>query len=291
MNILIYGHRGWIGTAIADQWKKLYPGDNLILSPTRLEFSNIERLKIEIKTADRVLCCIGRTHGYNEKGELINNIDYLEDHLSENLNDNLAMPLMLAIVCKEYGVHLSYMGTGCIYSEDTWKETYEYKEDDLPDYFGSSYSVVKGVTDSFMRNLFSALNLRIRMPIVDEVHPRNFITKILSYKKICNYPNSMSYLPDMIPIMIDMIRRKFIGTYNMVNTGAITHEEILEMYREHDPSHSYEKISETELNGILKSKRCNNLLDNAKLREMYDGKVRPIKDCVRDALERYINKK
>ena len=37
----------------------------------------------------------------------------------------------------------------------------------------------------------TVLNLRIRIPI-DSEHPRNFITKIVNYEKICNCPNSMT---------------------------------------------------------------------------------------------------
>lgn len=38
------------------------------------------------------------------------------------------------------------------------------------------------------------LTLRIRMPITDDFHARNFITKIRGYKKLVNFPNSVTVL-------------------------------------------------------------------------------------------------
>ena len=69
------------------------------------------------------------------------------------------------------------------------------------------------------------------MPITDEVHPRNFITKITKYEKICSIPNSMSVLPELIPLSIEMMKNNEIGTFNFTNPGVISHNEILEMYR------------------------------------------------------------
>ena len=62
-----------------------------------------------------------------------------------------------------------------------------FTEESLPNFFGSSYSIVKGFTDRMM-HMFenNTLNLRIRMPITASSNKRNFITKIVSYEKICS---------------------------------------------------------------------------------------------------------
>ena len=46
------------------------------------------------------------------------------------------------------------------------------------------------------------------MPINAENNPRNFITKITNYEKICSNYNSMSVLPELLPIMIDLSKKK-----------------------------------------------------------------------------------
>jgi len=63
-----------------------------------------------------------------------------------------------------------------------------------------------GYTDHLMHLFDNVLNLRIRMPITSENNPRNFITKITNYDKICSIANSMSVLPELIPTAIDMMK-------------------------------------------------------------------------------------
>ncbi len=278
MRILIYGSRGWIGNMLVKKWCELYPSHTIINSELRVSPENIDKLKQEIRNADRVFCCIGRTTGGG-----IPNIDYLEDHLNENVRDNIFSPMLLCKLCESSGVHFSYIGTGCIFSTNTRNNSYVYTEEDTPDYFGSAYSVVKGYTDSLMKLYgLNTLNLRIRMPITDDWSEKNFITKISKFENICSYPNSMTYLPDLIPVMIDMSLRKITGTYNMVN-GSVSHKEILDLYREIvDENHKYNLIEEDKLNTLLKAKRSNNILSNLKLNQYC--KVRPVEECIIEAL-------
>ena len=98
----------------------------------------------------------------------------------ENIQDNLYGPLCLALLSQKYDIHYTYLGTGCIFNHNTEDDDLKgYTENSLPDFFGSSYSIVKGYTDKIM-HLFknNILNIRIRMPITDEVNDKNFITKI-----------------------------------------------------------------------------------------------------------------
>ena len=140
-----------------------------------------------------------------------------------------------------------------------------FTEHDKPNFFGSNYSIVKGFTDTLMKQT-NALNLRIRMPITDEVHPRNFITKITNYEKICSVPNSMTVLNDMIPFSIEMMQDGIVGTYNMVNPGCISHNEILQEYKNIvDNTFTWKNFTEEEQNEILLSGRSNNWLSETKL--------------------------
>jgi hypothetical protein len=99
------------------------------------------------------------------------------------------------------------------------------------------------------------------MPITGQENPRNFITKITTYEKICSIPNSMTVLPELLPLIIDMMRNKTVGTLNFTNPGLISHNEILEMYRELvDPDFKWENFSQEEQRKILASDRSNNFL-------------------------------
>ena len=124
------------------------------------------------------------------------------------------------------------------------------------------------------------------MPITANDNPRNFITKILNYKKICSIKNSMTVLPELIPISIKMMLDNITGTFNFTNPGLISHNEILTMYKEIvDPTFEWENFSIEEQDKILLSKRSNNYLDTEKLESLYN--ILPIKESVRKCLENY----
>lgn len=282
MKWLIYGSKGWIGGQIKEILNK--QGEIIIDGTSRADnylttFNEILNVK-----PDRIICTLGRTSGTD-----CTNIDYLElpDRLGENLRDNLHAPLNLAIISQKLNIHMTYIGTGCIYeykNDHTMENLKGYTEDDKPNFKGSQYSAVKGITDQVIRQFDSVLNCRIRMPISDQIHSRNFITKITKYKKVISIPNSMTVLPELLPIMIDMAKNKTTGSVNMTNPGVISHQEILDMYKQYvDPAFTYEIMPLEELSKYTTAGRSNNCLDTTLLTNMY--KVTPIYESVRQTLQ------
>ena len=123
MKFLLYGHNGWIGNQI----KNLL--ESPILGNSRLEnFKELEEEIINIKP-DRIISTTGRTHG-----EGCNTIDYLEDKLSINLRDNLLGPFNLCKICEKYNIHLTYLGTGCIFDNELDKQK-KFTEEDKPNFW------------------------------------------------------------------------------------------------------------------------------------------------------------
>jgi dTDP-4-dehydrorhamnose reductase len=172
MKVLVYGSGGWIGT----QFINILKSNNIDYICGNARVDEEQNLIQEIGSVNpsHIISFIGRTHG------VINNtkyttIDYLEqkDKLIENVRDNLFSPILLAHICFQKNIHYTYLGTGCIFKFDEnhpfEKEVNGFRENDKPNFFGSSYSVIKGFTDRLM-NLYekSVLNLRIRMPITGE---------------------------------------------------------------------------------------------------------------------------
>lgn len=286
MVFLLFGNNGWIGSKVVKMLEeKQIP---YVSSTNRVD--NIEAVICDLETykPTNVLCLVGRTHGVHN-GVNIPTIDYLEKKgkLVENLRDNLFGPVSLALLCKERDIHLTYLGTGCIFNYADDKTV--FTEDDEPNFFGSSYSVVKGFTDRFMHMFDNVLNVRIRMPISEDNSSRNFINKIVSYSKICSVKNSMTVLEDLLPIMIDMSINKTTGTINLVNQGTIDHQEILNMYKEIvDPTFTYQLFSYEEQMQVLASERSNNELSTTKI-ENLGYKVPHIKTSVRNILERMLS--
>lgn len=295
MKFIVYGSEGWIGSKVYETLQKLHI--EAVKGSSRV--NNIEDLKNEIKKEKptHIISLIGRTHGtYND--DYIGTIDYLEKpgKLVENVRDNLFGPMVLGLLSKKYNYHFTYLGTGCIFQFDEkhpfGKEEKGFTESSLPNFFGSSYSIVKGFTDQLMHLVEdSVLNVRIRMPITDEFNKRNFITKITTYKKVCSVPNSMTVLNELIPYMIDMAVHGETGTVNLTNPGLISHNEILEMYKEIvDPDFTWENFSIEEQDEILASGRSNNFLNTKILKSKYP-QVKNIKTSVRHILQQMKQKK
>jgi dTDP-4-dehydrorhamnose reductase len=293
MNILIYGHKGWIGQLFIKILKEIKPTWTITLGQSRVD--NTQDVVMELMTTnpDRVFCCTGRTYGPG-----FSTIDYLEPRttgeaipkMRENIRDNLFAPVSLALLCKKFGIFFCYLGTGCIFKFDPehlmGDESTGFSESDNPNFFGSSYSVVKGFTDQLMRLMEdNTLNLRIRMPISRDDSKRNFITKIITYQKICSIPNSMTVLEDLLPLAIDMIENKITGTVNLSNPGLISHNEILELYRDIvDPHFTWENFDIEEQRKILLADRSNNCLSTELLQTLYP-QVKTIQDAVIDTLK------
>jgi len=153
MNILVYGSNGWIG----NQFINLLQERKIPFIKGKSRADNYIDLVEEIKNANpsHVISFIGRTHGKIDD-KIYTTIDYLEQEgkLFENVRDNLYSPLLLAKICSEMKIHYAYLGTGCIFKFDEehpfGKEENGFTEKSNPNFFGSSYSIVKGFTDKFM---------------------------------------------------------------------------------------------------------------------------------------------
>lgn len=291
MKVLVFGSNGWIG----GQFINILQDSLTEYKSAICRADDYDGILSEIDNYQptHIVSLIGRTHG-KIGDKIYTTIDYLEQEgkLLENVRDNLYSPLLLAEISKSKGIHYTYLGTGCIFKFDEdhpfGKEENGFDEDSVPNFFGSSYSVVKGFTDKFMHFYEdSVLNLRIRMPITGEKNGRNFITKIVTYEKVCSVPNSMTVLPELLPMALELMRNKTTGTLNFTNPGLISHNEMLEMYKEIvDPNFTWKNFGQEEQRAILAADRSNNFLDTTKL-ESYFPHVKNIKDSVREMLVQY----
>lgn len=286
MKVLVFGARGWIGSQFI-----LNTHHEVFIATTRPEnydecFKEIERVN-----PDTVISFIGRTYGKDTSGNMIPTIDYLEQpgKLQENMRDNFYAPYNLASICEDLGIHFVYLGTGCIYTYTDDKKI--FSESDAPNFFGSSYSTVKGYTDQILRDFSDTLQLRIRMPISKLRSPRNLIDKLLNYQKICSIPNSMSTLDDMWPIIDKMIEVHETGVYNLTNPGTTEHDWILEQYKLiMECPMNWERVSYEELlKNNVKSERSNNELCTKKLENFcseYNIELLHIQDSIIRAIQR-----
>jgi len=201
------------------------------------------------------------------------NVDWCEDHKQETIRSNVIGTLNLCDVAFLHHIHITNFATGCIFEYDDEHPMHSgvgFKEDDAPNFDKSFYSMTKGVVEELLRSYPNVLTLRVRMPISDDLEPRNFITKISKYERVVNIPNSMTVLHDLLPIAIDMSEKELKGVINFTNPGVISHNEILDLYKQYiEPKFVYKNFSLEEQAKILKAGRSNNELDTTKLISLY----------------------
>lgn len=278
MEVLLFGGRGWIASYLIPLMKK--KGWNVTLASVRANDTDSVIKLLDTLKPNRVISCIGRVSGNG-----CNTIDYLEQtgKLDENICDNLFAPVALGLLCLERNIHYTYIGTGCIFND--LNKT--YNENDIGDFTGSAYSTVKGYTDRLMKLLEkTTLNVRIRLPISDDLHSKNFITKLIKYEKICSVSNSVSVLPSLMPILINLIEIGHIGTINLVNPNSISHNKILEMYKNTvDKNKTWSNYSIEEQDKNLASKRSNCVLNTEMLEALYPN-IQSSEDAIQECLDK-----
>ncbi|XP_068650018.1 bifunctional dTDP-4-dehydrorhamnose 3,5-epimerase/dTDP-4-dehydrorhamnose reductase-like [Aristolochia californica] len=261
LKFLIYGRTGWIGGLLGYLCKK--QGIDFSYGHGRLE--NRSQLEADI-------ACVKPTHVFNAAGVTGRpNVDWCESHKVETIRANVSGTLTLADVCRDKGLVLINYATGCIFEYDDdhpLGSGVGFKEEDTPNFVGSFYSKTKAMVEELLKNYENVCTLRVRMPISSDLsNPRNFITKITKYEKVVNIPNSMTILDELLPISIEMAKRNLTGIWNFTNPGVVSHNEILEMFRDYiDPSFSWKNFTLEEQAKVIVAPRSNNELDATKLK-------------------------
>jgi 3,5-epimerase/4-reductase len=267
---LIVGARGWVGGKTLRLLRA--QGKPVFSSKVRMQDREALAAELDRLRPTHVLNCAGRTGRPN--------VDWCEDNREEVIRCNVIGTLNLVDVCHQRNIHVTNLATGCIFHYDdklpmhkwnpttkAWENGGQFTEESKPNFDGSWYSQTKGYVDQILKDSYdNCLTLRLRMPISDDLSPRNFITKISKYEKIVNIPNSMSVLYDLIPLMIRMAEARKTGIYNFTNPGVISHNQVMDLYAKYiDPTNTYTNFTIEEQDKILKAARSNNELSTAKL--------------------------
>ncbi|KAG0615155.1 hypothetical protein M758_5G019400 [Ceratodon purpureus] len=260
LKFLIYGRTGWLGGLLGKLCEK--QGISYEYGSGRLE----NRSSLEADVA-----AVKPTHVFNAAGVTGRpNVDWCESHKVETIRANVVGTLTLADVCKQNGLNLMNYATGCIFEYDEKHPLGSgigFKEEDTPNFAGSYYSKTKAMVEDLLKEFDNVCTLRVRMPISSDLqNPRNFISKIVRYQKIVDIPNSMTILDELLPISIEMAKRNLTGIWNFTNPGVVSHNEIMEMYKEYiDPELSWVNFTIEEQAKVIVAARSNNEMDASKL--------------------------
>ncbi|QIW95341.1 hypothetical protein AMS68_000859 [Peltaster fructicola] len=262
---LIFGEGGWIAGLLADLMRS--QGRDVHTTRARMEdMHQIQDALDQIKPT-RVINCAGKTGRPN--------VDWCEDNRAATVRSNVIGTLMLADLCEQRGIHCTILATGCLFTSQYTPDkkhltSTPFTEDSKANFSGSFYSFTKAMVEEIARNTYpDCLVLRLRMPVSDDLHSRSFVTKITKYAKVVDVPNSHSILHELLPLVALMSEQKETGVYNFTNPGAISHNEVLTLYRDIiDPTYKWQNFTLEEQAKVIKADRSNCELDGTKLMDL-----------------------
>ncbi|OMO85317.1 dTDP-4-dehydrorhamnose reductase [Corchorus capsularis] len=256
LRFLIYGRKGCIGGLLGK-----------ICEAQGIPFAyGSGRLEDHQSLVDDI-AAVQPSHVFNATGPP--HVDRGEFSKIQTIRSNVIGALILADVCQEKGLPLIFYSIGCMFHYDA-DHPIGFTENDS---CGSFCSKTKGMAEEWIKNYENVCILRVGMPVFSDLsHHRNFITGY--HERVVNIPNSMTVLDELLPISIEMAKRNLKGIWNFTNPGVLTHNQVLEMYRDYvDPNFTWNNFS------VQQQAKCNNELDSTKLKEEFP-EILPIKESV-----------
>lgn len=224
MNLLIYG-TGFIGSALARRLGGEHASGvhQIRFGRCRLEHANELLGEIGRSDADWVINAAGRCGTPN--------VSWCETHQPQTLLSNVIGAYNLAAACDNARRRLAHIGSGCLYEGDA--NGPGFTETDPPNFLGSFYSRTKGWAEQLLADFPDVLQLRIRLPIDDRPHPRNLITKLLSFPRvITGVRNSVTPLDLLASALDHLMRQEENGLYHVVADGGIDYKQLLQLWRQ-----------------------------------------------------------
>ena len=225
----------------------------------------------------------------------VNNDIYFSNYNKSSNYDNLVNYFSIvntAMFCKNNSIHFTYVGNCSMFSysgRGPYDHSVLHKFDEVDNYnfTNNSFSVVSANIDKVMKELSECvLNLRTKMPIVNSDCTGNFITSLKNKRYICSMPNSVTIVEDFIPIIFDMVFSNIKGTFNMVNDGYVSSDDILDLYNEKvDNSYKWHSISYDE--AVRNDDYCvpNNIMSCDKVKDYYN--VPDARSSLQELFENY----
>jgi 3,5-epimerase/4-reductase len=270
--VLIFG-AGYLGTKCSEVLPDAVLSTALIDDPEQVHEA------LEEHHPDCVLNCAGMTGSPN--------VDWCETNQLITYRSNTIGPIVLAEECAKANVHLTHLGSGCVFYGKS-PDPKGWKEDDYANP-SATYTRSKYAADLLLAMLPNVAIVRLRMPIDTNPGPRNLITKLANYPKIIDVENSVTVVEDLIHVLGQVMEKRATGIFHAVNPGTMRHRDLLKLYEELvDPSHTNEWIKEEDLvkQGLAAKTRSNNILQNNRLPAI-GIEMRPIEVALRDAMEKY----
>jgi UDP-glucose 4,6-dehydratase len=261
--ILLFGSRGYIGSEFRKQLSKrkipfiAWQGAKKTSFDQLQTFFKFNKINYVINAA-----------GYTGKP----NVDACELNKEETFYGNVLWPQILVHFCQLNDIVLGHVSSGCIYAGKR-PDGLGFTEEDEPNFSFkqnncSFYSGTKALAETSVSSYEKNYIWRLRIPFEKNDNPRNYISKMLKYPKLLQAENSISNKEEFVSACIEcIIKNAPFGIYNVVNTGSITTEALVDKLKNTiAKNRDFNLISEEELyKNYASTPRSNCVMSNAKL--------------------------
>jgi dTDP-4-dehydrorhamnose reductase len=223
--IYLLGGSGYVGSAYQDFFVQ-----NGIhyrnLKRSEIDYLDVGALTAALR-ADKPSFLINAA-GYTGKP----NVDACEIHKAECLEGNAVLPGKIAQACAAAGVPWGHVSSGCIYT-GTRSDGSGFMETDPPNFTFrqnncSFYSGAKALGEELLSHAPNVYIWRLRIPFDHRDGPRNYLTKLMRYKRLLEAKNSISQLKEFVDSTFACWEKRVpFGIYNVTNPGEVTTRQVV----------------------------------------------------------------
>ncbi len=292
--ILLLGGSGYVGSAFQSY-----------LTGRGIPFRNVSRSEVDYARRETLLELLREVRpdflinaaGYTGKP----NVDACENHKADTLQGNAVLPGTVREACETEGVPWGHVSSGCIFS-GRHESGRGFNEEDEPNFSFrngpcSFYSGTKALGEEILEGADHCFVWRLRIPFDSSVGPRNYLVKVMAYRRLLEAENSISHLGEYVRACFELWEKGAEpGVYNVTQPGSITTGQVVGWIRDEgarrksagEPNPFPEEFdffgSEEEFMEVAaKTPRSNCVLETKKIREA-GVSLTPVEEIVRKSL-------
>ena len=239
----IMGCNGLIGNSFVREIEKR----GLTWAPIRARLHQHERIRNEIQSINpRISVVIAAGLGTRP------NANWCDQHHLETIDGNVTSQLAIIKMCKELNKHCTIITSAGFYSYDKDHPIggKGFTEKDPGNHPYNFYYKMRVLLEKMIHMAGyddSVLILRANLPVDHLIKPASLIGKLLRFKVINSIPSSITVLPSIVPLTIEMMEKKVTGVVNWVCNGTISNGDILRTYQKIvDPNFTFNEKVLTE---------------------------------------------
>ena len=280
--ILLFGSSGYIGSEFKRQLTEL--NLKFYCWPSAANTTLFDLNKWHKETGNPKIDVVINAAGYTGKP----NVDACELAKEDTIRGNIVWPQILTDWCMLNDITLGHVSSGCIYTGRR-VDGEPFTEENEPNFSFehnncSFYSGTKALAEDLIRrNGDNHYIWRLRIPFEKNHNPRNYLSKMLNYKKLLDAENSISNKEDFVRACIECVIKKVpYGTYNVTNTGYVTTKQVVEKIKNtigKDREFEFFDNDEDFYKTAAKTPRSNCVMSNQKLLDV-GIKIRNVDEAI-----------